>query len=183
MNSPEVKDSGQRYENGNGGHRDTDEGKPKFKYVPQEIINNTYTNSLNARKVLRIDAIDNLCSRIERVETGKEDVSMLVDIIYSMLYMIGYSKIIPDGDLTATLQLKLYLGLESFAIFMERCAEKYDFENWKKLTTKDDLERFKISLSRHSKKMLFGLEDEFHREAVVFNAMCILINFVWKEQI
>ena len=54
---------------------------------------------------------------------------------------------------------------------------KYDFENWKKLDTPEDKERFKESLLRHYVQYYLGETDEYHREAVVFNAMCLLILF------
>ncbi len=164
---PEVKDSGKRYVNANGGQRDTSEGKPDFKYVPFRIID--FVNEWREARSLSLNIylIVKLTEEIRNTE-GKVETYSLELAIYSMLNIIGNEDI--------------YFGLESFALFMERCAKKYNFLNWTLLTTDKDMERFKISLHRHAVKALYNRTDEFHREAVVFNAMCLLMNFEREEE-
>lgn len=163
---PEVKDSGERYVNANGGQRDISEGKPNFKYVPFEIIKLMYQMNKDSIGYVPMIVIESLCLDITVNKETEEKV--LQNIIYSMLMIIG------EGN--------VYDGLKQFALFMERCAKKYSYNNWVLLDTEEDFERFTISIGRHATQALFEQTDEFHREAVVFNAMCLLLNFETEEE-
>ena len=154
-NKPEVLDSGERYVNKNGGQRDSSEGKPNFKYVPYdllEILLEKFTGFEEVVKYIRKNII------IDKIPNKKD----LIFVINTTLAYIG------KGD--------IYIGLEKFTLFMEKCANKYSYENWRKLITGQDMERFKESLLRHAVKVLFDRADEYHAEAVVFNSMCLLLN-------
>ena len=111
---PEVKDSGERYVNANGGQRDTAEGKPNFKYVPFEIIKiiyGMYKNCVGYTNNLL--SIEEIC--LDITVNKETDTKTLRDIIYSMLMIIGEENV--------------YEGLKHFALFMERCAKKYSYNN------------------------------------------------------
>jgi len=52
--------------------------------------------------------------------------------------------------------------------------KKYGRDNWKKLSTPDDIERYKQSMFRHLIQYLEGQDNEDHLAAVVWNAMALL---------
>jgi len=103
MKFKEVKDSGKRYENENGGLRDTDEGKIDYTLIPTE-------------------------------------------------------------------------GLKRLANHYKNGLKKYGRDNWKKLSTEEDMERFKQSALRHIYQWIDGETDEDHAFAVVFNIIAYEYN-------
>jgi hypothetical protein len=58
--------------------------------------------------------------------------------------------------------------------------KKYKRDNWKKLSTPEDIERYKQSMFRHLIQYLEGQDNEDHLAAVVWNAMALLY-FEQKE--
>lgn len=161
----QVKDSGTRYTNNSGGQRDSAQGKPKFKYIPLEILsyiihknNGIYSGDsdiLPTEQVL--DAIYSLSNEHEFIQEN-----LYKKVIFTLIYNTG--------------QYNTYRGLKKFALFMEQSAKKYTFQNWKLLNTMEDLKRFKQSAIRHYVQHSCNEMDQFHIEATVFNIMCIILN-------
>ena len=52
--------------------------------------------------------------------------------------------------------------------------KKYGRDNWKKLSTPEDIERYKQSMFRHLIQYLEGQDNEDHLAAIVWNAMSLL---------
>jgi len=52
--------------------------------------------------------------------------------------------------------------------------KKYKRDNWKKLSTPEDIERYKQSMFRHLIQYLEGQDNEDHLAALVWNAMALL---------
>jgi hypothetical protein len=52
--------------------------------------------------------------------------------------------------------------------------KKYGRNNWHKLSTPEDIERYKQSMFRHLIQYLEGKDNEDHLAAVVWNAMALL---------
>jgi len=152
---PTIKDSGERYVNSNGGQRDIDEGKFDPVYIPDNLIfifarNMKYKNIyLNAKEI-----------RTGSYENYECFDNILMKIIKECIYLLDTNR-----------------SLEDFAMFLEKASKKYEYNNFLKLTSEEDFYRFRRSLCRHAYKCLMGYTDEFHHEAIIFNAICLLNNF------
>jgi len=160
--SPEIKDSGERYVNSNGGQRDIDEGKFDPAYLPPILIRKYMKNS------------DYLDIFIDSKKIRTNDYSSYAN------YKVFLERII-DGVLL--INKSISEGLENFAIFLEKASKKYNYNNFQKLTSEEDFYRFRRSLCRHAYKCLMGYTDEFHHEAIIFNAICLLDNFTHDDVI
>jgi hypothetical protein len=156
----EIKDSGERYVNANGGQRDADEGKFDPAYIPLYLLKKYMTNPEYLATCIACRAI-----RKCNYQTFNEFSNLLESIIEMCFGIKNDNK----------------QSLVDIAIFLEKSSKKYDFENYKKLTSEEDFYRFRRSLERHAKKCLTGWTDEFHHEAIIFNAVCLLENFTENE--
>lgn len=56
-----------------------------------------------------------------------------------------------------------------WAELMTRGAVKYNEDNWMKADSEEELERFKVSATRHFEQWFDGDDDEDHAAAVIFN--------------
>ena len=170
-----IKDSGKRYTNEHGGMRDTDEGKPKFKYIDASFLD----------KVTEADALyyENMVYEIsyEKVldAISFKDPDHNKYCRYEII-MIATSILLVCVEDESWSQQSLYEGLSKFALFMEEGAKKYSFENWKLLNTPEDIERFKESCYRHYIQWRLEEDDENHQMATVFNLMALFYHL--KEE-
>ncbi len=153
---PTIKDSGERYVNSNGGQRDIDEGKFDPAYLPPFLI----------RKYMKNSEYLDVFLDCMKIRTG--DYSSYANYKNCLERIIDY---------TFGINKSVYVGLENFAIFLEKASKKYNYNNFQKLTSEEDFYRFRRSLCRHAYKCLMGYTDEFHHEAIIFNAVCLLENF------
>ncbi len=157
---PEIKDSGERYVNANGGQRDVDEGKFDPAYIPLYIIKRYMKKPEYLDLFIRCRAI-----RLQKYDDIGEFSAKLKAILD---FALNFS-----GDYCN--------NLEKIATFLELASKKYSFENWVKLTTDTDFYRLRRSLCRHAYKCLMDYTDEPHHEAMVFNATVLLSNFTENE--
>lgn len=83
------------------------------------------------------------------------------------VYSTGMNRDIQEGkprfDLVDLAMLERWAGL------MERGAQKYKEDNWRKAKTEEELRRFKASAFRHFIQWFRDEEDEDHAAAVYFN--------------
>jgi len=153
-----IKDSGKRYTNEHGGMRDTDEGKPKFKYIDSEFLSKLL-ELYKAQYAERYVTYKILTQHVYNAEADTKS---------------GYDKLIVTAKSLLHFNFdSFYEGLTAFALFMEAGAKKYSFENWKLLNTPEDIERFKESCLRHYVQWQVGQQDENHLLATVFNLMAL----------
>ncbi|HOQ79911.1 MAG TPA: DUF5664 domain-containing protein [Candidatus Cloacimonadota bacterium] len=166
-----IKDSGKRYTNEHGGMRDTDEDKPKFKYIDSEFLSKLlelYKAQHVERYVTYYVTYKILTQHVYNAEADtKSEYDKLIITAKSLLYFNFDS---------------FYEGLTAFALFMEAGAKKYSFENWKLLNTPEDIERFKESCLRHYVQWQVGQQDENHLLATVFNLMALFYHTRKQEE-
>ena len=62
-----------------------------------------------------------------------------------------------------------YPLVKRHAELMMRGAVKYERGNWKKASTKEELQRYQDALLRHTYQYLAGDRDEDHAAAILFN--------------
>ena len=162
-----IKDSGKRYTNEHGGMRDTDEGKPKFKYIDSEFL----SKLLELYKVQHAERYVTYKILTQHVYNAEADTKS------------GYDKLIVTAKSLLHFNFdSFYEGLTAFALFMEAGAKKYSFENWKLLNTPEDIERFKESCLRHYVQWQVEQQDENHLLATVFNLMALFYHTRKQEE-
>lgn len=182
-----IKDSGKRYTNEHGGMRDTDEGKPKFKYIDSEFL----SKLLELYKAQHAELMD--LHSAWQVCAFSMDYKRRFYVTYKILTQhvynaeadtkSGYDKLIVTAKSLLHFNFdSFYEGLTAFALFMEAGAKKYSFENWKLLNTPEDIERFKESCLRHYVQWQVGQQDENHLLATVFNLMALFYHTRKQEE-
>jgi hypothetical protein len=67
-----------------------------------------------------------------------------------------------------------YTSLKRVADHYTAGLRKYGKDNWKKLSTEQDLDRFKESAIRHLLQAINGETDEDHYSACIFNVMALM---------
>lgn len=159
-----IKDSGERYVNEHGGMRDTDKGKPKFKYIDNEFLDQLLYPCWE--QDMRV-TYEDLAYHVYNVAKDNRSMRYIRETAKSLL-LENYES--------------YYEGLTAFALFMEEGAKKYSFENWKLLNTEKDIERFKESCLRHFVQWDMYQEDENHLLATIFNIMALRYHIRKQEE-
>lgn len=151
-----------------GMKRDTSEGKPNFRLIPQNTANKIieYTNTYISAELESFSRA--LSERIEEYNIIKAspDKAQYIALSNAMLQLAVEFNIFKFGvDNT-------YKILSEFDAQLEAGAKKYGDHNWQLgMYDSPEFHRAFESYTRHFYQCLFGQTDEKHWAAIIFNAM------------